>query len=821
MKIVIIGGVAGGASFAARLRRLDEMAQIIVFERGEYVSFANCGLPYHLSGAIPDRDALILKTPKDFAINYNIEVKTKHEVLEINKEKKTIKVRNHLEGVTFEESYDKLLLSPGAKPFIPPMPGYHPDLVLTLRNIPDMDNILAHIERNKVTEALVIGGGFIGIEVAENLKEKGLATRLVEFANQVMLPFDLEMANILHNELTARGIVLHLNDSVEKIEELPQKKIQVTLKSGKMFTTGLIISAVGVRPESELAKMANLKLNEKGAIVVNEHMQSSDPNIYAVGDAIEVTHFINGEKTLLPLASPAAKQARQAANHIKGICEQTQTVQGTAIVKVFGLTAAVTGLNEKNLKKANIPYETLYLHPFNHVGYYPGARQMTLKVIYHKESELILGAQAIGAAGVDKRIDVLATAIRAKMKVTELQDLELCYAPPFGSSKDPVNMAGFMAQNAKDGLVRFLSPSKLTELNKPFILDVRTTEEYACGHIEGSVNIPLQQIRERLSEIPKDKTIIVNCAVGIRAYNAIRVLASHGYQDLYNLSGGYKSYCNQTQVCKDACCGDKLDNLPHAKATSCCSSPVISSPDHFDFELNLEGMQCPGPVIALKKKLDQIEEGQRVRVKVTDAGFIKDIPAFCESTGHKLLSIKNNQNFFYATLEKGGKLSTQGNTCLTQNKKTLIVFSGDLDKALATFIIANGARAMGSDVTLFFTFWGLNILRDGNKKTPSKGFLDAMFGMMMPKGASKLKLSKMNMLGMGTLMMKYVMNKKKVDTLESLIEEAKTSGIKLIACSMSLDVMGIKKEELIDGVEIGGVAHYLHNAEQSNLNLFI
>lgn len=821
MKIVVIGGVAGGASFAARLRRLDEKAQIIIFERGEFVSFANCGLPYHLSGAIPDRESLILKTPNDFAVNYNIEVKTHHEVLEIDKENKKVKVKNHIKGTTFEENYDKLLLSPGAKPFIPQMSGYNPELIFTLRNIPDMDRILNYIEQNKIKDALVMGGGFIGIEVAENLKEKGLNTQLVELAEQVMLPFDFEMANILRNELSARGVLLHLKDSIEKIEELPQKQIKVTLKSKKEFTTGLIISAVGVRPESELAQNANLKLNEKGAIIVNEHMQSSDPNIYAVGDAIEVTHFIDGSKTLLPLASPAAKQARQAANHILGLSGPSLTVQGTSVVKVFGLTAAVTGLNEKYLIKANIPYKTLYLHPFDHVGYYPGARQMTLKIIYHKESELILGAQAIGAAGIDKRIDVLATAIRAKMKVTDLQDLELCYAPPFGSSKDPVNMAGFMAQNAKDGLVQFLSPAQLSTLNKPFILDVRTKEEYSCGHIEGSINIPLQQIRDRLDEIPKNQTIVVNCAVGIRAYNAIRVLTAHGYNDLYNLSGGYKSYCNQTQVCKDTCCGDKLDELPHAKATSCCSSSTISTPDQYDFDLNLEGLQCPGPIIALKKKLDSMKEGQKVRVKVTDIGFIKDIPAFCQSTGNQLVCIKSEKNFSYATLQKRQACPSQAGTTSSQNKKTLVVFSGDLDKALATFIIANGARAMGSDVTLFFTFWGLNILRDTDKPTPCKGFLDMMFGMLMPKGAKKLKLSKMNIFGIGTLLMKYVMNKKKVETLESLIKEAKESGIHLIACSMSLDVMGLTKEELIDGVEVGGVANYLSNAEQSNLNLFI
>lgn len=819
MKIIVIGGVAGGASFAARLRRLNEGAQITIFERGDYVSFANCGLPYHLSGAIPERDDLILKTPTDFKSAYNIEVKTGHEVISINKEKKTVQVKNHSNGNVTEEAYDKLLLSPGARAFIPRMEGYRADLVHTLKTIPDMDKIISHIERNKVSHAVVIGGGFIGLEVAENLAEKGIKTELVEFADQVMIAFDREMANILHNEITARGIRLHLESSVKSIEELPQNKLKLTLTNGKTIETGLLVSAVGVRPESDLALNAGLKLNEKGAIVVNENMQSSDPHIYAVGDAIEVVHLVDGTKTLLPLAGPAAKQARVAANHIMGLMSHEQRIQGTAIVKVFGLTAAVTGLNEKYLKRVGINYQSLYLHPFNHVGYYPGARQMTLKVLYSKNDGKLLGAQAVGANGVDKRIDVLATAIRAGMKATDLQDLELCYAPPYGSSKDAVNMAGFVADNIEKGLVRNISPSEMGQYPQAFILDVRTPEEFKCGNIPGSVNIPLSQIRSRLADIPKDKTIIVNCAVGIRAYNVIRILTGEGYKDLYNLSGGYKSYCNETQKCNDACCGDKLDELPHAKATSCCGAPVTNNDSAFDFELNLSGLQCPGPVLSLKKKLDEMSVGQRLKAKVSDPGFIKDIPAFCESTGNKLLGVKSDKDYFYAVVEKGMPKSI--NKTLETNKKTIVVFSGDLDKALATFIIANGARAMGSEVTLFFTFWGLNILRDPKKYSPGKALLDAMFGMMMPKGAGKLKLSKMNMLGMGTAMMKYVMNKKKVDSLESLMKNAVDSGIHLVACSMSMDVMGIKQEELIDGVEIGGVAHYLNNAEQSNLNLFI
>jgi len=427
------------------------------------------------------------------------------------------------------------------------MEGYHPELVHTLRTIPDMDKIISKLKGMNSNSAVVIGGGFIGIELAENLHLRGIKTELVEFSDQVMMPFDKEMANIIHRELKTKGITLHLNDSVKLIKELPEKIIQVELVSGKIIKTGIIISAVGVRPESDLAKDAGLKLNSKEAIVVNEFMQTTNPHIYAVGDAIEVTQFIDGTDSLLPLAGPAAKQARIAANHIAGIHTNDGRIQGTAIVKIFDLTAASTGLNEKYLKKTKIPYQVLYLHPFDHVDYYPGAHQMTLKVIYNKENETLLGAQAIGESGVDKRIDVLATAIRGKMKITDLQELELCYAPPFGSSKDAINMAGFMADNIKNKLVKFLSPSEINKYPDALIIDVRTKGEYERGNIKGSQNIPLGELRKRLQEIPRDKTLIVHCGVGIRSYNAIRILASEGFQNIFNLSGGFKSYINEFQ----------------------------------------------------------------------------------------------------------------------------------------------------------------------------------------------------------------------------------------------------------------------------------
>lgn len=542
MKILVVGGVAGGASFAARLRRLNEHAEIIIFEKGEYVSFANCGLPYHISGTIPNREDLILKTPDDFLKNYNILVKTQHEVIKINKDQKTISIKNCITQEIADEKYDYLLLSPGAKAFIPPIEGYTPELVFTLKTIPDMDKIIAHIKKHNAEKAIVIGGGFIGLELIENLVDKNIQTELVEFANQVLPPFDYELAGILQTELQKNKVITHLGDAVVKISKINEKEIEVTLKSGKKLITHMIVSAVGVRPESEIAEEAKLDLNERKAIRVDESMRTSDPFIYAVGDAIEVTHLIGNRKTQLPLAAPAAKQSRVAANHIAGLSSKPHRVQGTAVVKVFSQTAALTGLNEKTAQDLKIPYQNIILHPFHHVGYYPGSKQLTLKILFHKDTGEILGAQSVGEAGVDKRIDVLATAIRGKMTIYDLEDLELCYAPPFGSSKDPVNMAGFIAQNIQDKLTTNVNPNELSKYADAFYLDVRTPGEFSRGHIENAVNIPLYEIRNRLTEIPKTKTVIVNCGVGIRSYNAVRILHGNNYSNVLNLAGGYRSY---------------------------------------------------------------------------------------------------------------------------------------------------------------------------------------------------------------------------------------------------------------------------------------
>ena len=541
MKICIIGGVAGGASAAARLRRLDEKSEIVVFERGSFVSFANCGLPYHISGTIKEREKLILKTPEDFKKNYNIDVQINCEVLSIDRKNKVLKIKDLKSSKTLEEKYDKLIYSTGAKPYIPEIKGVNENNLLTLRDIPDMDKIISHIKKNKVHSGVIIGGGFIGLEIAENFAELGINTHIVELANQVLTPFDPEMANILHRELITNRISLHLEDS---ITEICSDKREVYLKSGKTIDADIIICSIGVTPESKLAKDCGLELGNREGVVVNDKMQTNDPNIYAIGDVTEIKHFVDSSKTQIPLASPANKQARAAADTICDIASTYKQTQGTAIVKVFNLQAASTGFNQKYAVHKNIDHQALYLYPKNHASYYPDATQLALKVIYDKNSNQILGAQCISKNGADKRIDVIATAMRAGLKVQDLADLELSYAPPFGSAKDPVNMVGFMSLNIKNKLVTFITAKECKNLDNPFYLDVRSESECSKGMINGAINIPLFELRERLEELPMGNNIVINCASGVRSYNACRVLLQNGFNKVYNLSGGYTCYFN-------------------------------------------------------------------------------------------------------------------------------------------------------------------------------------------------------------------------------------------------------------------------------------
>lgn len=567
-KILIVGGVAGGATAAARLRRLDETSQIIMFERGEYISFANCGLPYYIGGVIENREALLVQTVEGMSKRFNLDIRNFSEVVSIDPENKTISVKNLKTNEEYKESYDELILSPGASPTKPPIPGLDKaDNVFTLRNIPDTDRIKAYVDDNRPKEAVVIGGGFIGVEMAENLVERGVKVHLIEMLEQVMAPFDYEMAQILHGHMEDNGVDLILGDGVDSFKNDGNT---IVLKSGKQISTDMTILSIGVRPENQLAKDAGLDLGPRGHILVDENMMTSKDHIYAVGDAIQTKDLIFQEGASIALASPANRQARIVADRINGIDSKYKGVLGTSVAKVFDMTASSTGNNEKKLKQMGIEnYETVHLHPLSNAGYYPTANPMDLKLIFEVPSGKVLGAQAIGYTGVEKRIDVIATAIAAGMTVRELQDIELAYAPPFSSAKDPVNMAGYAASNILDGLVKKVDVMEIDQLveDGEYLLDIRTGEEYSLGNINGSVNIPLDELRDRMDEIPKDRIIYVNCQVGLRGYLGCRILNQNGF-NTYNLDGGYSLYSNYKRVIK--------------KDTSCIQGKGIACTDNSD-----------------------------------------------------------------------------------------------------------------------------------------------------------------------------------------------------------------------------------------------
>ncbi len=539
-KILIVGGVAGGASAAARLRRLDETAEIIMFERGNYISFANCGLPYYIGGEIKNRDDLLLQTPESFEKRFNVEVRIRNEVTEIDTEKKQINVKNLSTGTTYTESYDKLILSPGAEPVKPSIPGIDSDRIFTLRNVPDTDLINDFIDKHEPKRAVIVGAGYIGLEMAENLRRRGMLVAIVEMVDQVLPVMDKEMNSFIQQELHKNNVALWLNDAVANFRP-SNSSLEVGLKSGMELSCDVVILAMGVKPEVKLARQAKLDIGKTGGIKVNTKLQTSDPDIYAIGDAIEVRDFTLDNPTLIPLAGPANKQGRMVADNICGGNRQYNGTQGTSILKVFDLTVAMTGASEKALSKMNIEYEKLYIHPANHVGYYPGAEQMHIQLLFTKPEGKILGAQIVGSRGVDRRIDIFAVAIRAGLTVFDLQELELAYAPPYGSGKDAVNMAGFVASNILEGTMEVVHWDQLDQTD--YIVDVRTVGEVKRGNVPSSINIPVDELRNRLNELPKDTAINVYCAVGIRSYIACRILMQNGFV-ARNISGGYITYCS-------------------------------------------------------------------------------------------------------------------------------------------------------------------------------------------------------------------------------------------------------------------------------------
>lgn len=543
MKVVIVGGVAGGATAAARLRRLDETAEIVVFERSGFISYANCGLPYYIGGVIEDEADLTLQTPESFYERFRVQMKVHHEVTAIDRAAKTVTVRNLETGEVFAEAYDKLLLSPGAKPTQPALPGVGLDRLFTLRTVEDTLRIHRFVAEQHPRSVVLAGGGFIGLELAENLREKGLDVTIVQRPTQLMNPFDADMAALIHREVRAHGVRLALGHTVEGFAEA-NGGVQVLLKDEAPLQADMVILAIGVTPDSRLAADAGLELGLKGSIVVNDRMQTSDPDIYAVGDAVQVTHFVSGQPALIALAGPANKQGRIAADNIAGGDSRYKGSQGSSVLKIFSLTAAATGLNETAARRAGLDADAVVLSPMNHAGYYPGGQLMTMKVVYERGTGRLLGGQILGGDGVDKRIDVLATALRAGMTAADLTELDLAYAPPYSSAKDPVNMAGYMIENLLTGKVQQFRLDDLAALPRDgsvTLLDTRTPEEYRRGHADGFINLPLDELRERLGELDPAKPVYVMCQSGLRSYVACRILSQHGFH-CYNFAGGYRFY---------------------------------------------------------------------------------------------------------------------------------------------------------------------------------------------------------------------------------------------------------------------------------------
>ena len=807
-KVLIVGGVAGGASTATRLRRLDENLEIIIFEKGEYVSFANCGLPYHIGEVIENRESLLVQTPESLKARFNLDVRVNSEVIEVNGEDKKVKVKTK-NGEEYEENFDFLVLSPGAKPLFPSIKGIESNKIFTLRNINDMDKIKAEIKNSNIKKATVVGGGYVGVETAENLKHLGIDTTLIEAAPHILTTFDSEISNVLEFELVNNGLKLMTSEKVVEFQEA-KNEIIIKLESGKTVTTDIVILSIGVSPDTKFLQNSGINLGEKGNILVNENLETNLKGVYALGDSILVKNYLTNQDVAIPLAGPANRQGRIVAENIVGRNEKYKGSLGTAIVKIFELTAASTGLNERTLKQLNIPYEKIYLHPNNHAAYYPGASPISIKALYNKENKQILGAQALGVSGVDKFIDVIATSIKFKATIDDLSELELAYAPPFLSAKSPANMLGFIGQNIEDGLLEQVFMEDLKNYNEKenIILDVREELELIGGKFDNSINIPLSELRKRYNDLPKDKEIWTYCAVGLRGYIASRFLSQKGYK-VKNLAGGIKSKEKVILKAKEEENVNKENN-----------SNIGKEEDYLD----LSGLSCPGPLVKIKEKIDKLQENEELKVKVSDPGFYNDIQAWSKITKNTLLSLNKKDGLTYATLQKGKTskvIEKNHENVIIEDKSnmTMVVFSGDLDKAIAAFIIANGALTMGKKVTMFFTFWGLSILK--KKNLSKKNFIEKMFAVMLPKNSKDLPVSKMNFFGIGAKMIRSIMRKKNIMSLEELIKKAIDSGVNITACTMSMDVMGINKEELIDGINYGGVGQYLGEAEKSNNNLFI
>ena len=815
MKHVIIGGVAGGATAAARIRRADESAEIILLEKGKYISYANCGLPYYIGGVIADRDKLFVQTPEGFGKRFNIDVRVENEVTAIDTAAKTVTVKK-ADGTSYTESYDKLLLSPGSNPVVPPLKGIDSEGIFTLRNVDDTDRIKSYLNTHQVQDAVVVGGGFIGLEMAENLKHAGANVSIVEMADQVMAPVDFSIASHVHRHLMDQGVGLWLKTGVSHFEQA-DGRLRVCFTDGGHIMADMVLLSVGVRANTQLAAQAGIELGERG-IKVNSYLQTSAADVYAVGDAIEFTHPLTGQPWLNFLANPANRQGRIVADNMVfgNQCEYEGAI-GTSIAKVFDLTVGATGLPAKRLQQLGVAFEQSTTSSAAHASYYPGAFQLTTKLTFDPQSGKLYGAQCVGHDGVDKRIDQAALVIKNGGSIYDLIKLEHAYAPPFSSAKDPIAIAGYTAANIINGSMPIIHWRELKDMDLSGItlIDVRTADEYSLGTIRNAINIPVDELRERIHEIPADKPVIVFCAIGLRGYIALKILTGRNFKNVRNLSGGYKTYALATQpITHENNHSNTTEKMNETKSANSCETKIIT--------VDACGLQCPGPILKLKKNMDTMSAGERIEVKATDPGFPRDAEAWCQSTGNRFLSKTNSNGYYSVVIEKGGEQPAPAFVGGGMSKnKTLIMFSDDLDRALATFVLANGAAATGHKVSIFFTFWGLNVIKKEKKPAVKKDFFGKMFSWMLPSDSRKLKLSKLSMCGIGDKMMRNIMRKKNISQLEELRQQAMDSGVEFIACQMSMDMMGVHQEELIDGVTIGGVATYMNRAEDACVNLFI
>ncbi len=829
MKLVVVGGVAAGASVAARARRLDEAAEIIVLERGHHVSFANCGLPYHVGEVITDRSRLLLQTPDSLRESLNIDVRIACEVTAIDRKARTVSVREVDTGRDYTETYDKLALCPGAEPFRPPLPGIDLPAIEVLRRIGDMDRIKARIDdalaaaragtRDRV-RAVVVGAGYIGLEMAENLQHRGIDVDVVELSDQILPPVDHEIAVPVEHHLRAHGIGLHLKTAAAAFTPRDDGGVTVELTNGKNLRADLVLLAAGVRPSTALATAAGIKLGAHGGVAVDTHMRTNDRYIWAAGDAVETPHTVLPASHLQPLAGPANRQARVAAENICGRTTEYVSTQGTSIVKVFDMVAGGTGATERELIANDVPYRAVHIHPSGHAGYYPGTAMMHLKVLFSPEDGKLLGAQACGFDGVDKRLDVLAIALRAGLTVYDLENQELAYAPPFGSAKDPVNMAGFVGSNVLRGdITLWYAQEYPANIKGARLVDVRTPEEFSVWHIPGAENVPLATFRDASADWDRRVPVRLYCAVGFRSYLALRVLTQTGFEDVATLSGGSTTFraWHEVEVPEH---DTPVPMISYAESAS-LGNVVREARSGAAIDLDCTGLACPGPIMKLSEQMKAMNPGDDVVVHVSDPGFRLDAPSWAKRNGHTVISLEPEGPGYVATMRKGVAAGAGPVAPATSNKTSMVVFSGDLDKVIAAFIIANGALSMGEEVSMFFTFWGLNALRKDDPPKRQKKMMDKMFGAMMPRGADKLTLSQMHMAGAGTAMIKNVMDKHDVPPLGELIASAQAGGARLLGCTMTMDLLGIAQSDLLDGVELAGVAAFLGEAHESGTTLFI